>query len=264
MMKRIQFGKVHAHYLTMAEAVEAVVMRAKDKKGGFVVTPNVDHIVMAEKNEALQRAYADAALSLADGKPLIWMSRLAGFPLPEKVSGSDLIRPLLRRAAEEGLSVYFLGSAPGVGATAAAVLCQEIPALKVAGIDAPPPGFEKDPEQEKSAREKMLGSAPDIVLFALGAPKQELLMHRWQTGGSGPMMLGIGAGLDFIAGKVKRSPPWMSQAGLEWLYRLSQDPKRLARRYLIQDPQVIPVFYRMMKTPKPQRISGFDQATGRG
>ena len=253
-MKKIFFGNIHANYLTMEEAVKVIVERAEKKKGGFVVTPNVDHIVMAKRNLELSSAYADASISLADGKPLIWMSRLAGFPLPEKVSGSDLVRPLLKQCAEKGLRIYLLGSAPGVGSTAAQVLSAEMPALTIVGVDSPPKGFETKPEEEKKALEKMLCTNPDIVLFALGAPKQEILMHKWYKQGIPPVMLGIGASLDFVAGKVKRSPKWMSNMGFEWLYRLSREPKRLAKRYLVQDMGIFPVFIQMMKKPKTQRI----------
>jgi N-acetylglucosaminyldiphosphoundecaprenol N-acetyl-beta-D-mannosaminyltransferase len=253
-MKKILFGSIHADYITMGNAILRIIKLAEDKAGGFIVTPNVDHIVMSETDEALRSAYANAALSLADGKPLIWMSKLAGFPLPEKISGSDLVRPLLKQAAGKGLRVYFLGSAPGVGICAARILSSEIPNLVIAGIDAPPLGFETNPDMEMEILGKMLSANPDIVLLALGTPKQEILMHRWQKQGIPQVMLGIGASLDFIAGKVKRSPRWMSEIGLEWLYRLSKDPKRLAKRYLIRDIRIIPIFYRMMKTPKTELV----------
>lgn len=253
-MTKIRFGAIHADYITRDAAIKVILELAAGRRGGYVVTPNVDHIVVAEKNGQLRSAYASAALSLADGKPLIWMSRLAGLPLPEKISGSDLVRPLLREAAGMGLSVYFLGSAPGVGLAAGERLSSEIPGLRIAGVDSPPMGFELDPEQERAARDKMASANPDIVLFALGAPKQEILMHRWHSQGVAPVMLGIGASLDFIAGKVKRAPRWMSDRGLEWLYRLLQDPRRLARRYLVQDIGIIPIFIRLLRTPAQQRV----------
>lgn len=253
-MYKVLFGTIHADCVTMEETLDAIVKLIEAKKGGFIVTPNVDHIVIAEKNEMLRSAYAEASLSLADGKPLIWMSKLLGFPLPEKISGSDLVRPLLKRAAENNLKVYFLGSAPGVGLKAAEILIKEIPGLNIVGVDAPPIGFEKDPVKENEVLEKMLAAEPDIVFFALGAPKQEILMHKWYSLGIHQMMLGIGASLDFISGKIKRAPRWMSNMGLEWLFRLSQDPKRLAKRYLIQDAGILPIFLKMMKTPKDRRV----------
>lgn len=175
-------------------------------------------------------------------------------PLPEKVSGSDLVRPLLREAAAIGLTVYFLGSAPGVGLTAADRLRGEIPGLKIVGVDSPPMGFEQDPEQEDEAKRRMLSANPDIVLFALGTPKQELLMHRWHEQGVLQVMLGIGASLDFISGKSKRAPGWMSELGLEWLYRLSKEPRRLAKRYLVQDLGILSIFFRQLTMPTHVRV----------
>ena len=253
-MRKFIFGTIHADYLTMDKAINIIIALAQEKSGGFIVTPNVDHIVLSEKNEALRYAYADATLSLADGKPLLWMSWLAGFPLPEKISGSDLVRPLLEQSSRKGLKIYFLGAAPGVGASAVQILLKEMPNLKVVGIDSPPIGFDKDAEIEEKIMEKMLAAEPDIVFLALGAPKQEIVMHRWYKKGVKQVMLGVGASLDFISGKIKRSPKWMSNMGLEWLYRISQDPKRLVKRYLIQDMAIIKIFLNIMRKPREQRI----------
>jgi len=253
-MQKIKLGTIHADYLTMAQAVESIVSRAERKEGGYVVTPNVDHVVLAEKDGGIRAAYAEATLSLVDGMPLVWASRLAGYPLPEKISGSDLVRPLLARAAEKGLRIYLLGAAPGVGARAAERLKEEIPGLNVVGVDSPGLGFESDPVAEAETRRRMAAADPDIVLVALGCPKQELLMRRWRSAGARAVMLGIGASLDFIAGEVRRAPAWMSATGLEWLYRLAQDPRRLARRYLVQDAAILGVIIRMLRTPKPERV----------
>lgn len=253
-MKKMRFGRIHADFLTMDGALDRIVNIAASRKGGYVVTPNVDHIVMAERDDRLLAAYEGASLSLADGKPLLWMSRLAGHPLPEKISGSDLVKPLLRRAEREGLTVYFLGSAPGVGKRAAEILLEEMPELKIVGVDSPEKGFDADDGKEAETYAAMAAADPDIALIALGAPKQELLMRRWKERGCRTVMLGIGASLDFIAGAVRRSPRWMSNLGLEWLYRLSQDPKRLAYRYLVRDAGILPVFARMLAVPKDRRV----------
>ncbi len=254
-MKKILFGTIHVDYLTMDEAVQKIDEMTALKNGGYVVTPNVDHIVIAEKDPSFQKAYSDADLSLADGKPLIWMSGIAGDTLPEKVSGSDIILPVLRIAAEREYKVYLLGGAPGVAEKASEILTVQIPALKIVGTDSPEFGFDKDPDKETAVMAKMTACNPDIVLVALGAPKQELLMQRWKEFGVHQVMIGIGAGLDFISGKVKRAPRWMSNVGLEWVYRISRDPLRLAKRYLIQDLAILPIFFRFLKTPKEKRFS---------
>ncbi len=253
-MKKLRIGRLHVDYLGMSEAVDLIVTLAGKGRGGYVVTPNVDHVVMAEKNDSFRRAYEEASVSLADGAPLVLLSRLLGEPLPEKVSGSDLVRPLLRRAALDGLGVYFMGSAPGVGLKAAGILEAEIPGLKVVGVDSPPMGFDKDPALELAAMENIRKAAPDLVLVALGAPKQELLMHAWYRRGLTPVMLGIGASLDFIAGAAQRAPAWVSRIGFEWLHRLLGDPRRLFRRYIIQDSRFLGIMLRTLRTPRSELI----------
>jgi N-acetylglucosaminyldiphosphoundecaprenol N-acetyl-beta-D-mannosaminyltransferase len=253
-MRRIRLGSIFADYVTQKAAVDMIIDRARLRKGGYVVTPNVDHVVIAENDDRLRAAYAGAMLSLVDGMPLIWASKLLGARLPEKISGSDLVKPLLRAASEAGLRVYLLGAAPGVGQKAAQRLVGEIPGLAIAGVDSPPIGFDQDAGKERATIEKMLAAKPDIALVALGCPKQELLMSRWCDMGICPVMIGIGASLDFIAGTVKRAPKWMSSIGLEWVFRIIQDPNRLAKRYLIQDMRIVGIFIRMLGIPRDMRF----------
>lgn len=253
-LKRIRFGTIHADFITFDETLDAIEQLVSSGHGGTVLTPNVDHVVQAEHSNELRSAYERAALSLVDGMPLVWMSTLLGHPLPEKISGSDLVRPLMSRAASSGMSVYFLGSAPGVGDEAGKILRKEMPTLQIVGIDSPPLGFDKNPALERETMEKVAAANPDLVLVALGCPKQELLMDRWFERMAPAVMLGIGASLDFISGRVKRSPQWMSRWGIEWVYRLSRDPKRMAKRYLIQDAAIIPIFLQMLRCPKHKRI----------
>jgi N-acetylglucosaminyldiphosphoundecaprenol N-acetyl-beta-D-mannosaminyltransferase len=231
----VRFGRIHAHSLTFAEALDRVVALCRAGDGGYVVTPNVDHVCMAEQDAALVDAYARSSLSLVDGKPLVWLARAVGTPVPEKISGSDLARPLMARAAAEGLSVFLLGAKEGVGARAAEILVAEHPGLKVAGVLSPPMGFEKDEGQNADVVRAVRESGAGLVIVALGAPKQELWMARHADVLAPAVLLGLGGTLDFIAGNVKRAPAWMSDAGLEWLYRLAQEPRRMASRYLVRD-----------------------------
>lgn len=244
-MKKIKFGKIHIDYVTMEEAIEKVFSMATSNEGGYIVTPNVDHVVLAERNLSLRESYASAALSIADGMPLIWASFIFGHPLPGKISGSDIILPILERSAKSGKKVYFLGAGPGVGLKAAENVKKLFPKIKIVGIDSPPIGFEKNKMQENKTKEKMLAAKPDIVFFALGCPKQEVLMHRWHTEGVPQVMLGVGASLDFLAGRVKRAPKSVSDMGLEWLYRMMKDPLRLSKRYLVRDMIIIRIILKM-------------------
>lgn len=241
---RVPLGRIHADVVDFAGAVDRIVALAKSGTGGSIVTPNVDHVVMAEHNAALKAAYDDASLSLVDGKPLVWLARAMNRPLPAKISGSDLMRPLVKRAAEEGLRCFFLGGQEGIAQKAADILVAENPRLVVAGCHSPPFGFEKDPVKDQAVVDLVVAAKPDLLFIALGAPKQELWMHKHQAALAPAVGLGIGASLDFIAGLVKRSPAWMSDAGLEWVYRLAQEPKRMAERYLVRDREIVPIAFR--------------------
>lgn len=252
--RKIRFGHIHADDLNFAGAIDAIVDGAQSGKGGFVVTPNVDHVCLAEELPALVAAYHDALLSLVDGTPLLWLARALGTPLPEKISGSDLIRPLMARAAADGLRVYLLGGAPGVGEGAAAALRADYPALNICGINAPPLGFEKDVVQNEAVLQDIRQKGAQILLVALGCPKQELWMHHNRLALAPAVALGIGASLDFLAGKVRRSPAWMSRVGLEWVYRLAQEPRRMAQRYLVRDRAIVRIAWRMWRTPAPKRV----------
>lgn len=254
--ERVELGRIHAHVLTFDGALDAIEAMCAGGNGGFVVTPNVDHVVLAEDDERLVAAYTAASLSLVDGKPLVWLSRAVGRPLPEKVSGSDLVRPLMARAAARGLSVFFLGAAPGVGQRAADVLVEENPGLHVAGVLSPPLGFDADEGENAKVLRAIREAGPALVLVALGAPRQELWMHRHRDALAPSVMLGIGGTLDFIAGRVKRAPRWMSDAGLEWLYRLAQEPRRMAARYLVRDRAFAGIAVRTLLTARRSRTVG--------
>lgn len=257
--KRVRFGKLHADAVDFAGAIEAIAKMVSTRRGGYVVTPNVDHVVLGEKNQQLEDAYRAASLSLVDGMPLLWLSQLMGEALPGKISGSDLTEPLLKKAAQEKWRVYFLGGAPGVGQLAEQKLRQRIAALNVVGIDAPPLGFEQNTILENAALDKVVASKADLLLVALGCPKQELLMYRWQRAVAPTVMLGIGGTLDFIAGVARRAPPWMSRLGLEWTFRLAQDPRRFAHRYLVRDVGFIRIALQMLRADKKDRTYSVDQ-----
>jgi N-acetylglucosaminyldiphosphoundecaprenol N-acetyl-beta-D-mannosaminyltransferase len=216
-------------------------------EGGAVFTPNVDHVVLADEDAGLRDSYSRVNLSLADGMPMLWAARLLGKPLPEKVSGSDFVPLLLERAAERGWRVYFLGGAPGVAALARDKLRERLPRLEVVGVDAP----RIDPGDPVEVRDRLVdgirATAPHLVLVALGAPKQEVWIDRTRDALRPAVLLGVGASLDFVAGTVARAPRWMSNAGLEWLYRLSREPRRLWKRYLVRDPKFIVILGRTMR-----------------
>lgn len=237
-MARMKFMNTQLDNLTMDEALEAMDALIQADCSAYVVTPNVDHIVRLEKDSELQQAYADANLILADGKPLLWIGKWYGTPIREKVSGSDLFPRLCALAAQKGYRMFFLGAAEGIAAKAAENLTAKYPTLQVVGTYSPPLGFENDPQQLAHIVELIRTAEPQILICGLGSPKQEkfILHHRRELGV--PLSLGLGASLDFEAGNVKRAPKWMSDHGLEWLYRMIQEPGRLVKRYLVDDMKI--------------------------
>lgn len=252
-MKRVRLGRIHAHALTFAEALAAAADLVEAGKGGYIVTPNVDHVVQAEHSEEMRAVYCESSLSLVDGQPLVWLSRMMREPFPEKISGSDFVPRLLRVAAHKDWSVFFLGGAEGVAAKAAELTKREAPNLQIS-VHSPTYGFENDPVETAEVLQMVRDEKPNLLVMALGCPKQELLMRRWKDELAPTVAIGAGATLDFIAGNVTRSPAWMSGAGLEWLYRLAREPRRLAHRYLVRDPEIIKVAWRMLRLPREARV----------
>jgi N-acetylglucosaminyldiphosphoundecaprenol N-acetyl-beta-D-mannosaminyltransferase len=245
--RRLRLGHLHVDEVTFGQALDAIAAMIASGRGGAVFTPNVDHVVMADHDERFRRAYEGAALSLADGMPILWAARLLGAPLPEKISGSDLMLPLMRRAEREGWGVYILGGAPGVGATAAERLVARFPGIAIAGFDAPRIDMNAPEASRADVLARVRASNAHLVLVAFGAPKQELWIAEAAPHLRPAVLLGVGAAIDFIAGTAKRAPLWMSASGLEWLYRLSREPRRLWRRYLIRDPEFLLIVLRQLR-----------------
>lgn len=266
---RLQLGEVPVDRVTFEGALDAIAALVEGGHGGTVLTPNVDHVVLAGEDDRFRGAYSKADLSLADGMPVVWAAAAMGEPVPEKISGSDLTVPLMALAAQRGWRVFLLGGADGVAARAAQNLIAQFPTLKVVGTASPriPAG---DPHARKAAPvetspaaaapnagdpplrnrragehvrrevvESIKASRPDIVLVGLGAPKQELWIHEAAAELAPAVLLGVGASIDFVAGTAKRAPAWMSRVGLEWSYRLAQEPRRMWRRYLVRDPKFL-------------------------
>jgi N-acetylglucosaminyldiphosphoundecaprenol N-acetyl-beta-D-mannosaminyltransferase len=242
----LRLGAIEVDPLTFEGALDAIERLVRAGRGGTVLTPNVDHVVQAERHAGLRHAYAAADLRLADGMPVLWAAALLGRPLPAKVSGSDLVIPLARRAARSGWRLWILGGAPGVAERAAAALERET-GVRVAGTDAAQVAADGDGPAARAAAERIRAARPDLVLVALGAPKQELWMQRHRALLAPAVAVGVGAGIAFVAGAARRAPRWMSRCGLEWLYRLLHEPRRLWRRYLVDDPRFAAIVLRELR-----------------
>ncbi len=240
-IRRVRIGGVPIDRLTMAEAVDAIDDLVRARRGGSVFTPNVDHIVQCQDDARLREAYETVSLSLADGVPVVLASRLLRRAAPQKVSGSDLVGPLAKRAAERGWRVVLLGGGDGIARRAAARMTADHPGLNVVGTLSPRVELDASADRRKTVIESIARLTPDLVLVALGAPKQELWIHESCAALAPAVLLGVGATLDFLAGAVPRAPSWVSRGGLEWLYRLAREPRRLWRRYLLRDPRFLGV-----------------------
>lgn len=238
----IEFRAGRAHVAVNMRDREGVLRQVAARLAGgqgfALATLNLDHLVKLRSDPAFATAYAAQDLVTADGRPIVWLARLAGRQI-ELVTGSDLIRPLLQVAADAGTRVGFLGTTADTLSAAADRLQAEIPGLDVACMIAPPMGFDPDSAAARDALHRMQAAGVRLCLLALGAPKQECLAALGRQIVPGMGFASIGAGLDFIAGSQRRAPRWMRAVALEWLWRLLSDPRRLARRYL-QSALILP------------------------
>jgi N-acetylglucosaminyldiphosphoundecaprenol N-acetyl-beta-D-mannosaminyltransferase len=231
----VEIRGVRLHAMTEPQCIEHIMHALSRGCGGWVVTANLDHVRRLVKDPSYIELCQDATLVVADGMPLIWASRLQRTPLPQRVAGSSLIWTLTQGAAAHGRSVFLLGGQKGTAEKTAAKFREAFPKLKVAGIHFPPFGFEKDPREMEIMRAKLAESGADIVYVALGSPKQERLVAQMRDVLPNAWWLGVGISFSFIAGEVRRAPRWMQSCGLEWVHRMQQEPRRLARRYLVHD-----------------------------
>lgn len=238
-MYRIKFMNTEIDNLTMKQALKKISSLVEENKNAYIVTPNVDHIVRLESDRELKQVYDQADLIIADGKPLLWISRWYKTPIIEKISGSDLFPELCKMAAEKKYSMFFLGAAEGVAAKAADKLMKKFPGLEVAGTYSPPFGFEKDKQEVEKIINMLRKAHPHILIVGLGCPKQEKFIYHYREQYQIPVSLGLGASLDFEAGIIKRAPEWMQKCGLEWFFRIGQEPGRMTERYMTDAKKII-------------------------
>lgn len=258
-MARMKFMNTEVDNLTMEETLDAIDDLIQQDKNAYVVTPNVDHIVQLEAGGELCEVYKKADLILADGKPLLWIAKWYGTPIKEKISGSDLFPLLCEMAAKKGYTMFFLGAAEGIAAKAADNLMKRYPGLDVVGTYSPPYGFEKDKNEMQKITTMIKDRHPHILIVGLGCPKQENFILHNKDKLSIPISLGLGASFDFEAGNIKRAPRWMSDHGLEWLFRITQDPKRLVKRYLVDDVKIIGLALKYKKSEQRRDRKSTDE-----
>jgi N-acetylglucosaminyldiphosphoundecaprenol N-acetyl-beta-D-mannosaminyltransferase len=238
--------------VTETDAVKAIVDAAEAGTGHWTITANLDHLRRYHRDPIQKGLIDEADLVVADGMPLIWASRLAGEPLPERVSGSSMVWSICEAASKRHQSVFLLGGDPGVAERAAKVFQDRYRGLEIAGTSCPPVGFESDELELERIRRQVVEASPRIVFVALGFPKQDLLIRALRGSLPSACFLGVGISLSYATGDVSRAPGWICGLGLEWAYRLRQEPtRRLTRRYIVDG---LPFGVRMMISAARHRL----------
>jgi len=235
--------------LTMDEAATAVLDGLRNSFGKapiLIMGPNAQLITLAQKDIRFYRALRASSLNVPDGISVVLASRLLGIKIPERVPGGELMERLCREAADHKLSIFLLGGLPGAAVEAALRLQDRYPALSIAGVYCPPRGFEHDSIESAHIHQLITKSSPDLLFVALGAPRQEMWMLQNCPSLPVGAAMSVGAAFDTLAGLRRRAPLWTQKLGMEWLYRLVQEPRRLWRRYLIGNTQFIYLVLRQL------------------
>jgi N-acetylglucosaminyldiphosphoundecaprenol N-acetyl-beta-D-mannosaminyltransferase len=225
--------------VTGEEAVRAVLALTECHRPTLVVTPNVDHFVVLDRDEQLAAAYDRASLRFADGAPVVALARILGTPLPERVTGVDLTVALLAACERDGRSVYFFGGTPEHLARATDRVRREHPGLAIVGTASPTVDLDTPTDDELRALAHCREVAPDLLFVFLGSPKQEKWFARRVGQLPAAVVLCVGGTVDFLAGAKRRAPHWVQSIGCEWVWRLAQEPGRLFHRYLVRDSRFL-------------------------
>ena len=243
------------------QVTERILDDVDSGRGGWLINPNVDVLRQIANDSDLLKLSRGADLTIADGMPLIWASRLQRTPLVERVPGRQLIWTICGAASARGASVFLLGGESGVADEAAAAITRQIPDLRV-GTHCPPHGFERDARCMETILNELKDAQPDVVFCGLGFPKQEHLMSRLAARFPSMWFIGSGASLTMAAGRVRCAPKFMQWLGLEWFFRLLQEPRRLFARYVIHDlPFACRLLLASLRTRKAHRgLSRLDSA----
>lgn len=237
--------------ISMAETEERILDAVRGGSPLHIVTANVDFVIKARRDPSFARLVDDAGLCVADGVPVLWAAALLGAPLAGRVNGTDLVRSCARIAATEGARMALVGAAPGVAERAARVLMAAAPGAEVLAVPTPTPLSE---DQAAGVARAVREAGASILLAALGAPLQERFLARRLEESGAAVGIGVGGALDMISGDVRRAPVWMQRGGLEWLHRMLRDPRRLCRRYLLDDAPFVPLVLGAWLAGLPARI----------
>jgi N-acetylglucosaminyldiphosphoundecaprenol N-acetyl-beta-D-mannosaminyltransferase len=222
--------------INRTRAVDLVLGALREKRRGYICVTGVHGVMESQADPKVRAILNNAFLCTPDGMPMVWMGRLAGFRGIGRVYGPDLMLDVCAATAGQGFRHFFYGGANGVAAELQRCLTSRFPGLDVTGVYEPP--FRPlNTTEEKALQAQVAAAHPDILWVGLSTPKQEKFMAEYLPRLPVTLMVGVGAAFDFHTGRVKQAPQWMQQTGLEWLYRLFQEPRRLWRRYLRNNPR---------------------------
>ena len=235
---------VRVDNVTFGEALNAIESFLVSNRLHRIVTPNVDHILIAQHNAAFRDAINTSSLSVPDGKWLVRGARWLNIRFRESIAGRLLVEPMLKLAIERERSVYILASRGDVAERAARNLQIKYPNLRIAGAHSPSLRFGEDAAETEQILETLNKLKPDILFLGMGAPKSEIWLHENEHRIPAKVAIGVGYAFDIIAGDIRECPRWMTRIGFEWAYRLCREPKRLWKRYLIRDPQFFALMLR--------------------
>jgi N-acetylglucosaminyldiphosphoundecaprenol N-acetyl-beta-D-mannosaminyltransferase len=239
-ISNVKIGDAFFSAVTMQDAVSLIsLLIQKGNAPHHVVTGNLDHLYRLEHDKEFQDVYQSASLVLPDGMPVVWLSRLfkkaGGEGLPERVAGSDLLFELAKHSSLTGIRLFLLGGAPGAAEGTRSVLEDLYPGCQICGTYCPPQELFDTSEEQGHIRKIVRLASPDILLVAFGAPKQEKWIFQNKAVLGVPVSMGVGGSFEMASGKVTRAPKIIQQMGMEWAFRMLQDPARLWRRYIGND-----------------------------
>jgi N-acetylglucosaminyldiphosphoundecaprenol N-acetyl-beta-D-mannosaminyltransferase len=251
-VQRLDVMGCHVDNLTMEETLGVV--------DGFIATGqphqhvvvNVDKLVKARSDESLRRIINHCDLINADGMPVVWASRLLGTPLKERVAGIDLFEALMERAAVKGWRVFLLGAREEVVVGVKRIYEAKYPGLVIAGHRN---GY-WNPDEDAAVAEQVRAAATDLLFVAISSPRKERFLGQWQAHMKVPFAMGVGGTFDVAVGKVSRAPRWMQRAGLEWSWRVLQEPRRMFRRYFIDDMAFFAILGRELLARRTRHVVG--------
>lgn len=243
-MKKQRLLNTFVNNVDMKETLTFIEKRIAAKKKSYIVAINVDVVMKIEKDNYLKKITDEADMVLVDGKPLIWVSKIHKRPVKAKISGSDLVPLLCKRAAERGFRLFIIGGKNGIAEQAKRQLEKKYPQINIVGAYAPPWGFENDRDELDKINHMISEKHPDVLIACFGCPKQEKWIYENYQKYDATVSVCAGATVDFLAGNVKRAPRWMSEHGLEWFFRFLQEPRRMFKRYFIDDVKILKLIFK--------------------